>query len=89
MCWKNKEVGGVKRSSSDETWNGFKFLLRMWSTIGCHMSIQHEFNNNGVDHSCRLEKKKWTSLWKAGEKQNELSFLMKHFQIGTKIQHFK
>ncbi len=64
MCWKNKEVGGVKRSSSDETWNGFKFLLRMWSTIGCHMSIQHEFNNNGVDHSCRLEKKKWTSLWK-------------------------
>ncbi len=68
---KNKEVGGVKKSSSDKTWNGFKFLLRMWSTIECHMSIQHEFNNNGVDHHVDLKNRNGHCGEKTVEKQNE------------------
>jgi hypothetical protein len=81
MCWKNKEVGGVKKSSSDETWNGFKFLLRMWSTIGCHMSIQHEFNNNGVDHHVDMTNRNGHRCEKTGEKQIELSFSNRHEKI--------
>ncbi len=48
------------------------------------MSIQHEFNNNGVDHHVDLKNRNGDRCEKTGEKQNELSFLMKHFQIGTK-----
>lgn len=61
----------------------------MRSTIGCHMSIQHEFNNNGLDHHVDLKSRNGDSCEKTREKQNELSLLMKHFQIGTKRWHFK
>jgi hypothetical protein len=48
------------------------------------MSIQHEFNNNGVDHHVDLKNRNGHRREKTWEKQNELSLLMKHFEIGTK-----
>ncbi len=45
------------------------------------MSIQNEFNNNGVDHHVDMTNRNGHRCEKTGEKQIELSFSNRHEKI--------